>query len=83
MRSAVRDLYKRFVFACKDYPGGGRGVLEKAKQGFIRNAYEQDEVLIKKAVAQGRYFVREIIALNRLHKYRSMKKRYDQEADGR
>ncbi|RYG95389.1 hypothetical protein EON65_56065 [archaeon] len=76
MRPEVRDLYKRFVFASRDYPGSGRGVLEKVKEGFMRHANAQDELAVKRAVAQGRYFFREIVALNRLHKYRAMKKRY-------
>jgi Complex 1 protein (LYR family) len=75
--SLVRDLYKRLLFAGRDYPEGLAVVRKKAKEAFFKNKDLTDEVSIKKAVAQGRYWVRELRAIAKLHKYRALKKRYE------
>lgn len=76
MRAEVRDLYKRFLLCADSYPPGRAVLLDKVKSGFRANAALTEEVAIKKAIAQGRYWAREICAVNRLHKYRSLRKRY-------
>ncbi|KAA0154873.1 hypothetical protein FNF31_06214 [Cafeteria roenbergensis] len=76
MHPLVRDLYKRFLVAGRDYPQGLDVVRRRAKLAFQENAHLTDEVAIKRAVAKGRYWVREIHATHALHKYRSIKKRY-------
>ncbi|KAA0148425.1 hypothetical protein FNF29_06643 [Cafeteria roenbergensis] len=60
----------------QDYPQGLDVVRRRAKLAFQENAHLTDEVAIKRAVAKGRYWVREIHATHALHKYRSIKKRY-------
>ncbi|KAA0160490.1 hypothetical protein FNF28_05446 [Cafeteria roenbergensis] len=57
-------------------PEGLDVVRRRAKLAFQENAHLTDEVAIKRAVAKGRYWVREIHATHALHKYRSIKKRY-------
>ena len=76
MHPIVRDLYKRFLLAGRTYPQGLAFVREKAKDSFFKNKYLTNDVDIKRAVSKGRYWVREINAISRLHKYRSMRK-YD------
>ena len=76
MHPLVRDLYKRFLVAGKDYPGGLEVVRRKAKLAFFQNSHLTDEVEIKKAVKGGRYMVRELYGITQLKKYRSMKERY-------
>eukprot|EP01039_Chlorochromonas_danica_P010486 gene10486-11616_t len=77
MKPEIRDLYKRFLYAARDYPAGKASVINKVKKSFHQNSNLSNEVEIKKAIALGRYWVREIMAVNQLHKYRAMKRRYE------
>ena len=76
MHPLVRDLYKRFIIAGTFYPGGIEVVRRRAKQAFFSNAHLTNEVDILKAVRRGRYMVREITAISKLKKYRSLKRSY-------
>lgn len=76
MNSQVRDLYKRFLLAGRNYPKGLAFVRQKAKEGFGEQRHLKDEVDIKKAVAKGRWWVRELNAISKLAKYRQMRERY-------
>lgn len=76
MHPLVRDLYKRFMLVGREYPGGPDVVRRKAKEGFRQNAQLTDEVEVKRAVARGRWMVRELQGIIKLKKYREMKKRY-------
>jgi len=77
MNPQVRDLYKRFLLAGRDYPKGLEFVRRKAKEGFEEQRHLKDEVDIKKAVAKGRWWVRELNAVTKLAKYRRMRERYE------
>ena len=77
MHHLVRNLYKRLMLAGRDYPGGIELVRKKAKQEFHKNSILEDEFEIRKAVRIGRWWVKEIYAINCLKKYREMKKRYE------
>jgi hypothetical protein len=77
MKPLVRDLYKRFLLTGRVYPQGMSAVRIKAKEAFFKNKNVVDEVELKKAIAKGRYWVRELTAISALHKYRSLRKRYD------
>ena len=72
----VRDLYKRFIVAGENYPRGLPYVREQAKKAFFGNSGLTDEVEVKKAIHKGRYWVKEIVAISKLHKYRALKKNY-------
>ena len=76
MQGIVRDLYKRLLFAGRDYPKGLDFVRSKAKEAFFKNKDLTKEVDIKKAVAYGRYMVKELEGAKTLKKYRTMKQRY-------
>lgn len=76
MHPLVRDLYKRFLLAGREYPGGMEVVKRKAKEAFFSNQHLSEEVSIKKAVSRGRYMVRELNGVTKLKKYRTMKERY-------
>mmetsp|Transcript_19522 Transcript_19522/g.52604 ORF Transcript_19522/g.52604 Transcript_19522/m.52604 type:complete len:80 (+) Transcript_19522:27-266(+) len=76
MHPLVRDLYKRFIVVSRDYPGGASIVKEKAKKAFFEKAALEDEEEIKRAIARGRYMVKELQGVIALKKYRSMKHRY-------
>ncbi len=76
MHPLVRDLYKRFIFAGRDYPAGLNVVRKQVKKAFLENKNIEDELSLKKAIAKGRYHARELVAINQLHKYRQIKQRY-------
>ena len=77
MHPLVRDLYRRIITVGRDYPGGIDVVRRKAKEYFAKYAHLKDEVNIKKAVARGRWYVRnELVGVIQLKKYREMKSRY-------
>ena len=61
----------------RHYPQGLNYVKEKVKKEFFTNKSLVDDIKIKQAIARGRYEVREMIALSKLHKYRTLKRRYD------
>ena len=73
----VRDLYKRFLLAGRAYPSGLPYVRERVKAGFHENAGMTLDLDIKRAVGKGRYLVRELNAISRLHKYRALCKNYE------
>lgn len=76
MHPLVRDLYKRFLFAGRDYPAGLEAVRKQVKKAFFENRHITDDVELKKAIAKGRYHARELVAINQLHKYRHIKNKY-------
>ena len=47
----------------------------------MKNRHLTDDVDIKRAVARGRWMVRELIGVIQLKKYRTLKKRYSPEQD--
>lgn len=76
MHPKVRDLYKRFLIAGRTYPQGLSYVREKVKHAFQSSSSQLSEEELNKAIAKGRYWVRELHAISALHKYRQMNKRY-------
>eukprot|EP01038_Epipyxis_sp_PR26KG_P009478 gene9478-12769_t len=76
MNPLVRDLYKRFLFAGRDYPLGLNYIRERAKKEFMEKANITCDIEVKKCIAKGRYWAREVIAISKFHKYREMRKRY-------
>lgn len=79
MNPLVRDLYKRFLLAGRQYPKGLDHVKQRVKKEMFANSHLTDEVEIKKAVSKGRWWVKEVVAISQLHKYRSLKKNYGPE----
>ena len=76
MNPLVRDLYKRFIVAGEHYPKGLPYVREQAKKAFFNNSKIEDDLELKKAIHKGRYWVKEIVAISKLHKYRALKRNY-------
>ncbi|KAL1529027.1 hypothetical protein AB1Y20_010347 [Prymnesium parvum] len=73
----VRNLYKRLLVVGRDYPLGLSVVREKAKKAFLANSHlEVGSFEWKKAIAYGRYMVKEMIGVIQLRKYRAIKQRY-------
>lgn len=77
LHRAVRKLYKQLIFVGKHFPLPGiEKVRKKAKTEFMKHRDEKDEEKIKELIAWGRFSIREIEALNQLHRYRNLKKKY-------
>lgn len=77
LRTSVKRLYKHLIFAGKTYDLPGlEKVRAQAKREFMEHKDEADPEKIKDLIARGRWYLREIEALNRLHQYRTLKKRY-------
>jgi len=77
MHPKVRDLYKRIILVGRDYPKGLDWVRSKAKPWFLQNKDLTDEVEIRRKVAVGRFWVREMESVIYLKKYRTLRKRYE------
>lgn len=87
MHPLVRDLYKRAIYVGRDYPLG-MDYVRRTWKAAIRNPEncpscytdpisERDcEHEIRIAVGKGRHYVREMIGIIQLKKYRAMKQRY-------
>mmetsp|Transcript_26663 Transcript_26663/g.77591 ORF Transcript_26663/g.77591 Transcript_26663/m.77591 type:complete len:98 (+) Transcript_26663:127-420(+) len=82
MHPLVRDLFKRFIIVGREYPIPPPFVRDKAAKAFEANAHLTDFVEVKRAVARGRWMVRELIGVIQLKKYRTMRKRYASANDG-
>lgn len=79
MHRLVRDLYKKILLVGRDYPTGLSEVRRRAKEEFLkRREAEGDE--LKRAVSYGRYMLKEMEGVIQLKKYRTMKKRYSNDA---
>lgn len=81
MHPLVRDLYRRFLWAGRDYPRGLPFVRARAKTAFFRNASLTGEDIFF-AVAKGRWWVKEMVGVIQLRKYRAMRSRYGDAASG-
>jgi hypothetical protein len=81
-RALVLDLYRRFLHVGRDYPQGLAFVRARAKAAFFRNAALADEEDVLRAVAKGRWWVKELIGVVQLKKYRTLRARYGDAAGG-
>lgn len=81
-RFLVRDLYRRFLVVGRDYPRGLAFVRTKVKEAMFRNAHLTDEDDLMRAVAKGRWWVKELIGVVQLKKYRTLRARYGDAAAG-
>ena len=64
------------LYMGRGWPEGYDVFRDKAKKAFIKNRDEEDPVKISALLRRGRFVLREIEALYKLKKYRTMKKRY-------
>ena len=81
-RALVRDLYRRFLHVGRDYPRGLAFVRAKAKAAFFANAALRDDDAVLRAVAKGRWWVKELVGVVQLRKYRALRARYGDAAAG-
>ncbi|KAK9829856.1 hypothetical protein WJX72_008280 [[Myrmecia] bisecta] len=74
---AVRDLYKRLLFVGREYPGEGglAAVRSKAKVLFQQCPAGSSAEHVQQALKRGEFILKELEALVKLHKYRTLRKR--------
>ncbi|CAK8684178.1 LYR motif-containing protein 5B-like [Clavelina lepadiformis] len=76
LRRSVKQLYKTLIFMGREYPKGGKYFRDRCHAVFVKNKDIDDPDKIKQMIAQGEYVVKELEALYRLKKYRTLRKRY-------
>jgi len=76
MDPRVRELYKRFLLIGKHYPEPFPSVRQKIKRGFQKNSILSEKQSIEETLQRGEFVLKEVEALVRLHKYRTLNKRY-------
>ena len=59
MHPLVRNLYRRALVLGKDYPLEMEEYRRRAKRMFLKNAALEDEIEIRRAVARGRWYLRQ------------------------
>ena len=72
----VRDLYRRILTVGRDYPKGLDYIRERAKLEFQNRADAKGGDL-NHAINYGRFMVKEMIGVIQLKKYRTIKRRYE------
>ncbi|XP_049867945.1 electron transfer flavoprotein regulatory factor 1 [Pectinophora gossypiella] len=75
-RKAVLNLYKTLLFLGRDWPQGYDLFRKRLHKVFTKNSEETDPKKIQMMVKHGEFVVKEIEALYKLKKYRTMKRRY-------
>jgi hypothetical protein len=78
MHPAIRALYKELLLAARGYPGGMSAARVKLQSGFRANAGAEVTNGTERTALldRGKFVLAELRALERLHKYRTMCKRY-------
>lgn len=77
----MRQLYKQFLLIGREYPEPFVKVRDRIKKGFQANSKCCDNKSVEKALERGYFVLKEVEALIRLRKYRTLNKRYGKDAD--
>ena len=64
------------LYMGREWPQGYEVFRDRAKKVFAKNSTETDPVKINALVDRGNFVLKEIEALYKLKKYRTLKKRY-------
>ncbi|XP_066589859.1 electron transfer flavoprotein regulatory factor 1-like [Prorops nasuta] len=75
-RHKVFELYRTLSHLGRDYPKGQEFFRTRLRKAFEKNKNETDPEKIEQMIAHGNFVVKEIEALYKLKKYRTMKSRY-------
>lgn len=82
MHPLVRDLFKRIIYVGREYPLGLDYVKRIARKKIEPKKRLMSESDVKRAVHEGRWWVKEMVGAIQLRKYRTMKKRYYDKSEG-
>ncbi|KAI9020849.1 complex 1 protein [Phycomyces nitens] len=81
LRPKVISLYKQLVYLGREYPAGYEDFFRpRLKAAFMKKRDLENEEDIKKALLHGDYIIKELEAMYYLRKYRTLRKRYTNEA---
>ena len=69
-------LIMQMLFMGREWPQGYDVFRNRAKNVFIKNSTENDPEKIRKSIDLGNYVLKEMEALYKLKKYRTLKRRY-------
>ncbi|CAK1540546.1 unnamed protein product [Leptosia nina] len=75
-RKAVIDLYRTLLHLGRDWPQGYNFFRQRLHKVFLKNSEEKDPKKVETMIKHGEYVVKEIEALYKLKKYRTLKRRY-------
>ncbi|BES96547.1 unnamed protein product [Nesidiocoris tenuis] len=81
-RARVIELYKSLLHLGKDYPQGFDYFRTRLKNAFMKNKDVTDPEQVQKMIAHGEFVKKEIEALYMLKKYRTLKRRYENQEQG-
>lgn len=77
MDPRVRALYKKLLHLARDYPDGGIAAARPRLQAAFRRAHVLESGDLAPLLQRGEFVAAELEALVRLHKYRTMRRRYE------
>ena len=74
-------LYKQFINASRIYPGDASKLMQRVRSDFYSYEHETDENVIKKAINNGKWQLKQIEGTAKIAKYRYMKRNYEDNMD--
>lgn len=72
-------MFDQLLYMGRDYPLGYPYFRDRCHKAFDKNRREEDSQKVEDMIKRGEFVIKEIEALYRLKKYRTMKKRYYKE----
>ena len=69
-------IISQILYLARDWPEGYVVLRDRAKRAFLINRMETDKRNIELLIGRAEFVVKEIEALYKLKKYRTMKRRY-------
>ena len=72
----MRVFSPQLLYLARDWPEGYASLRDRARQAFLINRQETDQRKIEHLVERAKFVAKEIEALYKLKKYRTIKRRY-------
>ncbi len=76
MSHQVRGAYKRLLLALKHYPLPETESRARLRRAFLEHKTLRDSLEVDNAVRRADEVVKQILAIARFHRYRTLKRRY-------
>lgn len=70
------NFFLKLLYYGRDYPSGYDYFRTRLRKGFIKNKHVQNPEEINKLIERGEFIIKEVEALYKLKKYRTLKKHY-------
>ncbi|KAI6646147.1 LYR motif-containing protein 5 [Oopsacas minuta] len=75
-RRVVLQLYRELLFMGREYPMGFLFFRERLRKVFQKNKTVEDYEQISNLIKRGNFVIKELEAMYKLRKYRTLKKNY-------